>query len=92
MRLGDKNSNDLLGGSVLSRTTGIDLKTVAATNLYTVPTGKTAIITEILVRITVASGFSIAATAGVGVAAGEADIMAAIALTGLNAVGLVHRF
>ena len=39
---------------VLSTTTGIDAKTIATTNLYTVPTGKTAVVTEAVIRVTAA--------------------------------------
>ena len=39
----------------LSTTTGVDMKTAAATTLYTVPAGKTAIITHVVVRNTSAS-------------------------------------
>jgi hypothetical protein len=34
----------------LSTTTGVDMKTAGATTLYTVPTGKTAIITGVVIR------------------------------------------
>lgn len=34
----------------LSTTTGVDMKTAAATTLYTVPTGKTAIIVAVVIR------------------------------------------
>lgn len=34
----------------LSTTTGVDMKTAASTTLYTVPAGKTAIITHVVVR------------------------------------------
>jgi hypothetical protein len=34
----------------LSTTTGVDMKTAASTTLYTVPTGKTAIITHVVIR------------------------------------------
>ncbi len=34
----------------LSTTTGVDMKTAAATTLYTIPTGKTAYITHVVIR------------------------------------------
>ena len=34
----------------LSTTTGVDMQTAAATTLYTVPTGKTAYITHVVIR------------------------------------------
>lgn len=72
---------------VLSTTPGIDGKAVAATNLYTVPAGKIAVITGAFIRVTAVDALIVAATAGIGVAAGEADIAPAIALTGLNVAG-----
>ena len=82
----------LTAPSILSTVAGIDLKAVATTNLYTVPTGKVAIITEVLIRITTATALTITSTLGVGVAAGEADIMASTALVGLTLLGGVYRF
>jgi len=72
--------------SVLATVTGINAKTVAATNLYTVPTGKTAIIEKVIVRVTAATAASGDAVAGVGIAAGESDIVAAQTLTGVTTV------
>ena len=56
------------------------------------PTGKTAIITDCIVRCTAADTITVVPTLGVGVAAGEADIIAPTALTGLTATGLYYRF
>lgn len=78
--------------SILSITTGIDAKTVAVTNLYTVPTGKRALVTEILFHVTAADTISVVPTLGVGIAAGEDDIMSSQALTGLDAINEVFRF
>jgi hypothetical protein len=36
--------------ALLSSTPSVDMKTVATTNLYTVPTGKTAIVTKVIIR------------------------------------------
>jgi hypothetical protein len=72
---------------VLSTTSGIDGKTVGTTNLHTVPTGKTAVIVGIAVRLTTATGLTGTMTAGVGVAAGEDDIIAPTVMTGLNSTG-----
>lgn len=41
--------------TLLSTTTGVDMKTAAATTLYTVPTGKTCYISHVVVRETSAS-------------------------------------
>lgn len=68
---------------VLSTTTGINAKSTGTTTLYTVPTGKTAIITQATVRCTAASAITVGPTLGIGVAAGESDIYASTALTGL---------
>lgn len=84
------------GGSVVSMTnmagllatvTGIDLKTVAATNLYTVPAGKTLVITEVVIRVTAADTFAVAATLAVGKTASFNEWIVATAMTGLAAVG-----
>ena len=52
----------------LSSTTGINAKTVATTSLYTVPTGYSAIITLIIVRVTAftAGGKTVQVTGSVG--------------------------
>jgi len=39
-----------IASTLLSTTTGVDMQTVASTTLYTVPAGKTAIITHIVIR------------------------------------------
>jgi hypothetical protein len=71
------------GPVLLACIIGINLKTVANTALYTVPAGKTCLITQALVNCTAATAITVAATAGVGVASG--DIYAAVVLTGLTA-------
>lgn len=61
---------------LLSRTTGIDGNAVAATTIFTVPTGRTAVITEVVVRTTTVTGLLTNPTYNVkGAAAG--DIVAA---------------
>lgn len=77
---------------ILSTTTGINAKTVANTNLYTVPAGKTAIITEAVVRVTAANTITVPPTLGIGIAAGEDDIFAATVLTGLDTTTKVYKF
>jgi len=77
---------------LLSTTTGIDGKVVATTNLYTVPAGYTAIITKAVIRVTTMDTFATTGTMGIGVAAGEADIFASTALTGLDTTGEVWVF
>ena len=67
--------------------TGIDMNSVAATNLFTVPEGMTLIITHVVIR-----NASIAldtADFGFGYAAGETDVIAHAALgSGLTAATL----
>lgn len=77
---------------VLSTTTGIDAKTVATTTLYTVPTGKTAIITAAIIRCTTASSISVAPNMGIGRNATQDDIFASVALTGLTATTSIFAF
>lgn len=77
--------------SLLSTTTGIDAKTVATTNLYTVPGGKTAIISGVIFRVTTADTITGVPSVGVGIAAGEDDIFSSTALTGLDATTKYYR-
>ena len=62
----------------------IDLKTQASTNLFTVPTGKTLFVTDIIIRITTADTFSTPVSMEVGKTAGFDEWMAATELTGLD--------
>lgn len=71
---------------LLSTTTGINAKTVAATTLYTVPAGKTLVVTKAVVRCTAASAISNGPTAAVKVSGGSA-ILASLAMNGLTATG-----
>lgn len=73
----------------LSTTGGIDATSTGATNLYTVPTGKQAIITRAVFRLTAESSATGNVAAGVGIAAGEDDIVASATLTALDATGKV---
>src|SRR5215216_5190883 len=78
--------------TILSQTTGIDAKSTGTTTLYTVPTGKRAYITGIIFHVTAASAITVEPTLGVGVAAGEADIMPSTLLTGLDTLDEIYRF
>lgn len=78
--------------NILSTTVGIDAKTIATTNLYTVPAGKTAIITGAVVRVTAATAITVVPTLGIGIAAGEDDVFASTVLTGLDATTKVFKF
>ena len=63
----------------LARVTGIDGTAIATTTLYTVPTGKSVIVTRVVVRCTAATTPAAGPTFGVGIAAGEDDIVASAA-------------
>lgn len=76
----------------LSSSAAVNLKTVGTTNLYTVPTGKNAIITDVIIRCTDAASFTVAPAVGVGVAAGEDDIMSSMTLVGFTALNKVFRY
>lgn len=76
--------------SVLSTTTGINAKSIAATTLYTVPTGKTCVVTAAIIRCTAASAITNGPTASIGfTSTAFADIYAnanMVALTGTTAI------
>lgn len=74
-----------VAGGLLGTVTGIDLKTQAATTLYTVPSGKTLYVTEIVLRITNTSGFISGATLGVGKSASYNEWLTATAMGALSA-------
>jgi len=77
--------NSLPLPSVLSTTTGVNLDTVSTDALYTVPTGRSAIITEVRIRLTTATAPGGDAVVSVGTNASTFDdIIAATTLTGLN--------
>lgn len=84
--------NNLLSGvtvsdSILSVTSAVDMKVVATTNLYTVPVGKSAMITKVIYKMNTASAITVGPNVGVGVAAGEDDIIYPQAITGFDASG-----
>lgn len=69
----------------LATVTGINAKSVAATNLYTVPSGKTAILTSATVRCTAASAITAGPTASIGVVSSSfADIYASATMSALT--------
>lgn len=76
---------------ILSRTTGINAFTTGNTTLFTVPTGKTAIITRAIVRVSAATAVTNGPTASVGGTA-TADVFASTALTALNATTKMFTF
>jgi hypothetical protein len=90
-------TQDLKTGStpvlqVLSASAPINGLSTGTTNLYTVPTGRTAVICAAQVRLTGLSAFVTVGNVGIGVAAGEDDIFASVALTGLSTVGQTYMF
>lgn len=80
------------GDVLLSTTTSINAKTTGTTNLYTVPSGKTAIITRVVIVPTAASSITQGPSLGVGIAAGEDDIFASVQLTGVTSTSKVYAF
>lgn len=71
---------------VVATVTGVNMKTVGTGILYTVPAGYKFVTVEAKPRPTVISGLVSIATLGVGIAAGEIDIIPATPLTGLDAI------
>jgi len=75
--------------SLLS-TTSINGKATGATLLFTVPAGKTAIVTKAQLHMTSASNVTGVATVSIGKTTAEwQDIIAEIALTGFDTTGMV---
>jgi len=66
---------------LLSTTAAIDLTATGTTNLYTVPASTSTIITKAVLIITADSGITVDAVAGIGIAAGEDDVIAPMTLT-----------
>ena len=62
----------------------IDGKTTAATTLYTVPTGKTAIITKVVIVLTAATNVTGDPDVGVGIAATYDSLMPSTTLTSMQ--------
>lgn len=76
----------------LSKVTGIDAKTVATTNLYTVPIGHAVIVTMAMVTTEDANTVTQRPVMGIGIAAGEDDIYSSRALTGFTASDSIYIF
>lgn len=89
---GTRYQLDQQGSWKLSTTTGINTKTTGTTTLYTIPTGKTAIITGAIVRCSAATAITVGATAGIGVATNEDDMFASTAMTNLTTTAKVYSF
>ena len=80
------------GTTLLGSVAGVDLTAIGATSLYSVGTGRTAIIDLVIVRCTEATSITTPAVAGVGVASGEDDVIEAQALFGLTTSGVYYVF
>lgn len=76
----------------LNTPASIDAKVAVATTIFTVPAGSTMVITGVRLRCTAAVAITVAAEAGVGIAAGFDDIWASQPLYGLTASGKVFEF
>lgn len=66
-----------LASRPLAKVSGVSLTATGQTTLFTVPTGRTLLVTGILVRATTVTGFTSLATAQVGKSAGYNQIVAA---------------
>ena len=82
----------LLRERLLSTTTGIDAKTTGTTNLFTVPTGRSCVVTRAVVRVTVADTVTVVPAMGIGIAAGEDDIFTSTTLTGVTVTTDLFHF
>lgn len=87
-----ENARVNLGAIGILSTTVIDGTAIAATSLYTVPGGKSAVIMSCAVRMT--SGVSVTGNmrAGVGIGAGESDIFNEAITVGFNATTQTYVF
>ncbi len=77
---------------VLAEVTGIDMTAVAATNLYTVPTGKTVQVFGVTLQVTAFTAPNGDSAAGVGINGTEDDIVASQNLTNFGSGGLDDGF
>lgn len=73
------------GLTLLGTVTGIDLKTTGQTTLYTVPAGKSCIVTDIILVVTAANTVLASTTVRVGKASSYNEWLPLTTLTGLNA-------
>lgn len=76
---------------LLSTTTGINAKTAASTTIYTVPAGKTLVVTRVVVRVTAATAITVGASASV-TASTSGTIYASNAMTTLTATPQLFKF
>ena len=79
-----KLADDAVADKALATVGGVDLKTVGQTTLYTVPSGKTLVIVEVIARLTAASGVTVAPVIRIGKAAAYNEWLGLTTLTGLD--------
>ena len=89
---GRAHAQEVAAPLLLAEVTGINAKSTGTTTLYTVPSGSTVVILEVVLRCTAATDITAPAEAGVGIAAGEDDIFASQPLYGLTATGKQFTF
>lgn len=80
------------GETLLNSVSGIDATADAITNLYTVPSEQTVVVTRVVLRVEAIDTLTVDPVGGVGIAAGEADIFAPLTITDLTAVGDTWTF
>lgn len=76
----------------IAKVTGVDLKVVAETNLWTCPSDISAVITSVVVTTEAATAVTQRPVCGVGIAAGANDIFTSRALTGFTGADSVYVF
>lgn len=74
-------------GVQLSKTSSINMKATGQTTLYTVPTGKSCVVTHVLIRVTSASNVTGVPVITVGITSGWNSIRTSTTLTNLDATG-----
>jgi len=77
---------------ILSTITGIDGKTTGPTNLFTVPTGKTAIILAAVMRLTTAVSLTSPGRISIGRSGSPTDIFSEATLLGFDTSGETYSF
>lgn len=77
------------GTAGLISSTSFDAATLSTTALYTVPAGKTLVVTQVLIRNTTAGSVTTPASVSLGSNAGVNDVIANTLLTGLTAANKV---
>lgn len=83
---------NLSAAGVLSTITGINGLSATQTNLYTVPAGKTAIITAANIRLTTATAITGIMHASIGINTGATDIFSNTTIVGFNTTSNTWRF